>query len=245
MPATDLKQSGINNERTHDAHALLAYKTIMKQSNNSLEDQILDYLDGRLSEDAENAFEERLMSDPELATQVYDFKAMQLALQQTDTVTSRSKGTQSRPFSQWKTVPTPLALAATVAGLLIGANLSTQTPITAPIELAHFNTVSTRGDNAPQGALLQLDAKAGAQATLLLISEVRYPQYRAKLFASGESLESTAWWQSEHFEPGPLKEYLLQLPAVSESQAANLKVYAISANGEEIAVPFCHFSEGC
>jgi hypothetical protein len=123
---------------------------------------IQDYLVGRLSDDARDAFEERLAREPQFVREFEQYLQMCEGLRLNDMPRARAAHVTRR----WKFALIPTALAATLAcialgsvswvqrsitppGSLVATPLLLSTPAASPQVAAHFTFVSLRGGLTP------------------------------------------------------------------------------------------------
>jgi hypothetical protein len=147
-----------------------------------------DYIGGRLSDDERQAFEDRLVQDPQLVRELERSLALREGLQQL-----RAQGyfagvaTRARSFQLWL----PALAAAAVAGLalflweqreppaspVLAASLESRVGALAPSALAHFTFVAVRGSSTPD-----LDLPSSGMIEIRAAPAARLaPRYRVTL----------------------------------------------------------------
>jgi hypothetical protein len=147
-----------------------------------------DFIVGRLSDAEREAFEDRLVRDPALASELEQSLRMREGLQQLRTQGYfRNAATRSRSYRVW----IPALMAAGCAGLALFLWLSHVTApspvlmasLESPTVTAHFTFLAVRGGSTPD---LDLPPTGGIEFRVAPSTRESYPRYRVTLVRQEE-----------------------------------------------------------
>lgn len=203
------------------------------------------YVLGQLNEAEAIAFEEYFVERPDLVGQIEAAQHLHSGLQEQNSdfkekPKNRNKHTSLGDLFKWLRAPLPVYVLA--APLAVATVMLTQsTDIARPkIQLVHFTTQLQRGmESVPNLSIID---ETSDSVVLIKVSKVRHKYYRMRLI----NAEDTIVWRSEKFIAGGMNEIMVLIPAGSIAKSSyGLSVVAITANGDELEVEFCHFAESC
>ncbi len=221
---------------------------------------VQSYVMGTLNDAQTSEFEEFFLSDPEVAEQVESAQLLRAGLQEMDRnevqiseatsdANAKIKGQTVRDTNKSLfekligliSIPVPafavIAMAAIMSPLAL-QGLSGSKP-NSEINLISFSTDATR--SASNSVSVYLSDTYGSSAVLIKLKTIDFPIYKLKLISIGDN---DPVWESEPFQPSPLRDKLVSLPSNIFGEFY-VEVVGINDKSQEQTVEFCHYSETC
>lgn len=232
----------------------------MNIDSTNIETLVKRYVLNQMDESQAEAFESYYLARPDVVEKIAAAQKIRLGLEvlasesstKTNNVLTENRIAAESDESSlitrllaWMTVPVPsyamLAALAILAPLALNNNASNKIRTDNGIHLVRIDAPSVRSFEESKG--VDLTANGKQPAIIIRVKSVDYPQYKLSVSANGEK---TSLWNSGWFEfASGTRDHLIVIPSQAAIGSANVHLFAVNEQGEEIEVPFCNYTEAC
>jgi len=215
---------------------------------------VLDQLDESQAEEFENYY----LARPDVIEKIAAAQKIKLGLEVLEsdseanstcidnvvTARSREHSLLARILG-WMTVPVPsyamLAALAILGPLALNNTAFNQVASDSDIQLVRLDAPSVRSFETTKGVNLSVVGKQ--TAVVVRVKGVDYPKYKLSINATGSE---SSLWSSDFFAfASGARDHLILIPPHAAIDSANVQLFGVNEQGQEIEVSFCNYTEAC